>query len=306
MHLPFFSVVIPTYNRASTIYPALLSVQNQTFKDFECIVVDDGSTDHSELLRVVSELNDPRFKVIWRENGGGGAARNTGIDAAVGHWIAFLDSDDQFSTEKLEETYRVINNSTQKSVICSYIEVDRGDGIKFIKPHRSPKENENIAKYLMSDRGFIQTSTMAVENGFAKQIKFDPDLPFSQDTDFCVRLWAAGAKFKMIEYPLVFWNDMPSAARVSSNKKSEALETWLENIRETAGASAYWGYKGWHIAKLLRRDSFWRPLSFWLVAVLRGSYSVKLAATVFLQVFLSEPAYRSLSDFLVKKFRAKV
>lgn len=95
-----FSIVIPAYNRADTILPTLQSVQAQTFDDFECLIVDDGSKDGAALKQVVEGMNDPRFHYIHRENGGGGAARNTGIMAAKGDYIAFLDSDDFFSARE--------------------------------------------------------------------------------------------------------------------------------------------------------------------------------------------------------------
>ena len=98
---PRFSVIIACYNRANIIGPCLASVQAQSLTDFECIIVDDGSDDSVALAQVVLALNDPRFRVIRRENGGGGAARNTGIAAARADWIAFLDSDDEFLPHKL-------------------------------------------------------------------------------------------------------------------------------------------------------------------------------------------------------------
>src|SRR5213593_3007644 len=93
-HQPTFTVVIPTYNRKRTILAAIKSVLSQTYADFEAIVVDDGSSDDTR--SVVTALEDPRIHYLWQPNGGGSKARNTGIDAAQGKYIAFLDSDDQF------------------------------------------------------------------------------------------------------------------------------------------------------------------------------------------------------------------
>ena len=87
---PFFSVVIPVYNRAAQLGHALRSVLAGSEQDFEIIVVDDGSTD--DPLRVVEELADPRILFLRQENAGSGAARNSGIDKARGRYIAFLDS----------------------------------------------------------------------------------------------------------------------------------------------------------------------------------------------------------------------
>lgn len=95
----FVSVIIPTYNRAYCVVEAIESVLGQTFQDFELIVVDDGSTDAT--AEVLAPYVD-RIRYIYQKNAGVSAARNTGIRAARGQWIAFLDSDDVWLPEKLE------------------------------------------------------------------------------------------------------------------------------------------------------------------------------------------------------------
>jgi glycosyltransferase involved in cell wall biosynthesis len=91
---PFYSVVIPLFNRANTITAVIQSVLKQSCQDFEIILVDDGSTDNPK--PVIDKIADPRIKYFYQENAGGSKARNTGMQAAKGHYIAFLDSDDFF------------------------------------------------------------------------------------------------------------------------------------------------------------------------------------------------------------------
>ncbi len=95
------SVIIPTYNRASVILRAVESVLNQTYRDLECIVVDDGSTDNT--LDILNTLSDSRLKIIKSENRGVSAARNLGFHHSNGQWIALLDSDDEWLPYKLEK-----------------------------------------------------------------------------------------------------------------------------------------------------------------------------------------------------------
>src|SRR6266540_1479939 len=90
--MPSVSVVIPTYNRASLLREAIDSVLNQTFNDLELIIVDDGSTDNTE--EVVHSFTDHRLMYLKQQNEGASSARNAGIQAATGEFIAFLDSDD--------------------------------------------------------------------------------------------------------------------------------------------------------------------------------------------------------------------
>lgn len=104
---PFFTVVIPTYNRAELLRQALQSVFDQTFTDFEVIVIDDYSTDHTR--SVAESFSDPRLTYVMNDRSkGGGGARNVGIFRAQGQWVAFLDDDDVWLPEKLEQQYQKI------------------------------------------------------------------------------------------------------------------------------------------------------------------------------------------------------
>ena len=90
--MPFFSIVTPTYNRFDTIQKTIDSVLCQSFKDFEFIVVDDGSTDKTSTL--FDKIEDQRVRYYWKENGERNSARNYGIRKAIGEYIILLDSDD--------------------------------------------------------------------------------------------------------------------------------------------------------------------------------------------------------------------
>lgn len=110
MTQPAVSVIVPTYNRAALLPRALASITAQTFGDWEIILVDDGSTDGTATLAAgfARRLGD-RFRYLWQPNAGASAARNTGIDAARGAFVAFLDSDDEFLPTKLERHLELFN-----------------------------------------------------------------------------------------------------------------------------------------------------------------------------------------------------
>lgn len=103
--MPCFSIVIPTYNRAHMLPKALESVYHQTFPDWECIIVDDGSTDNTKEIVQKWTDRDNRFRYIYQQNAERSAARNKGIENAKGEWICFLDSDDYFLPERLCNIY---------------------------------------------------------------------------------------------------------------------------------------------------------------------------------------------------------
>ncbi|GAA4370418.1 hypothetical protein GCM10023185_44850 [Hymenobacter saemangeumensis] len=123
---PFFSVVIPTYNRATFIAATLDSVLGQTFSSLEILVVDDGSKDNT--AEVVGRFTDPRLSYYPKENGERGVARNYGFARARGAYVLFLDSDDRFHPEHLATLHRKIQELKQPNFIATKYDFDR-DGV---------------------------------------------------------------------------------------------------------------------------------------------------------------------------------
>ena len=121
---PFFAVVIPTFNQAEFLRTALTSVLNQTFEEFEVVVVNNESTDAT--LDVTSDFDDPRVKVINFQNHGViGAARNVGIKASTAPYVAFLDSDDSWYSNKLEKVAEAFEENPEIGLVCHDQEVIR-------------------------------------------------------------------------------------------------------------------------------------------------------------------------------------
>ena len=116
-----FSVIIPVYNKANTIRAAVESVLAQTFSDFEIVIVDDGSHDTPE--KVLADLMDKQLHLIHQENGGVSVARNTGIRAAKGDYLCFLDADDLWLPNHLEEMSILIDQfPTADMFVTSHME----------------------------------------------------------------------------------------------------------------------------------------------------------------------------------------
>lgn len=118
-----FSIIVPVYNVEKYLDKCLASISEQTFKEFECIVVDDGSPDNSNDIIDRYVNKDQRFKVIHQKNMGISAARNAGLAIAQGDYIAFVDSDDYISNEYLEKFALKIANTDADIVICGFIDV---------------------------------------------------------------------------------------------------------------------------------------------------------------------------------------
>lgn len=118
MALPKISVIMLTYNREALVGRAIESIISQTFLDFEFIIVDNGSTDKSGTISDEYAMKDNRIRVIHRERGNIGAGRNTGLDAAKGEWITFIDDDDYVESDFLEFLLKLIVDNNADVAIC--------------------------------------------------------------------------------------------------------------------------------------------------------------------------------------------
>lgn len=297
---PFFSIVIPIFNRSTSVQHVLVSLIDQEFTNWEALVIDDGSDDSEVLESLISSLKDGRFRYVRRANGGGGAARNTGILLAEGEFVAFLDSDDSFLDKKLRMHYEyIIKQKLKQTFFWSSFFVDRGEGHNWIKPSRGPYVGECIGEYLTCTTGWIQTSTMVVESALAKSVLFSEEIPSSQDTDFAIRCNLAGAKFHFFVEPLCVINDRYDSMRVSKQRDYKPLlklsDDWL---RLGLSNKSYRGYRGWQCARIISHKNIGYALKLFLQACINGAFDFRVSLRVLLQIILSERLYQLLVDRL--------
>jgi glycosyltransferase involved in cell wall biosynthesis len=298
---PFFSVIIPVYNRANVLRAAIESVRAQSCQDFEIVVVDDGSDDDPR--SVAEAFQDPRIRFMSQPNGGGGKARNSAINQARGRFIAPLDSDDVFLPHHLAAMRALLEN-TANIVGYARVRVDRGGGRVFLKPPRALAPGEHMATYLLCDRGFVPTITVVAPRDAAARIRYDENLRPAEDSDFALRLFLAGYRFQMLEEPGAVWRDSADPKRVSAGMGAGELGRWLERMRPLIPPRAYHGGRGWAYAKLIAPQRPMLALTLYLNAVLHGCYRPSLAVVIFLQIFLSRAGYRRLADHAISRLHA--
>lgn len=128
---PFFSVVIPLYNKQSHIKETIESVLNQTFQDFEIVVVNDGSKDDS--AKIVESIQDNRIRLIHQENAGVSVARNRGIKEAISDYVAFLDADDLWKIDYLETIYDLIQKHPNAGLYATAYEMQSKNKTRKLK-----------------------------------------------------------------------------------------------------------------------------------------------------------------------------
>lgn len=182
--MPLVSVIIPSYNRAEVLGRAILSVLRQSWTDWELIVVDDGSTDHT--ARVVAEFNDPRLTGMHQENKGVSAARNLGISASSGQYIALLDSDDYWLPDKLRLQLEFMRESGMR--ISQTDEIWIRDGVRVNPKNKHAK----LAGWFLErslDLCLISPSCVMLQRDLWEELgPFDTRLPACEDYSLWLRV----------------------------------------------------------------------------------------------------------------------
>jgi glycosyltransferase involved in cell wall biosynthesis len=181
--VPYFSIVIPTYNRAEMLRKAVSSVLSQTFGDWELVIIDDGSTDHTR--EVVQGFSDERIVYHYQENRERSAARNKGIELSKGKYICFLDSDDYFLPQRLEFLEREIK-SRQEPRAMLYT------GISFEKNGEVRQRPELILQHDNKHDFFVQAVIGVPQTCIRREIlekhQFDPRFRIGEDLELWLRI----------------------------------------------------------------------------------------------------------------------
>lgn len=190
------SVIIPVYNGEKTIKETIESVLNQTFKDFELIVINDGSQDAT--LKIISSIEDDRLKVFSYPNAGASASRNKGFYQSVGEFVAFLDADDLWTEDKLEAQFNALEANPQAAIAYSWSDYINESG-KFLRPGGQISISGNIYKNLLLVDLLENGSNPLIRREAIVAVKgFDESLPAGQDWDLYLRL---AARYHFVAVP---------------------------------------------------------------------------------------------------------
>ena len=190
------SVIVPAYNAEKYLRKCLDSLVNQTFKDYEVIIVNDGSTDSSQIIIDEYVTKYPFIKAIKKENGGMSSARNMALSYAIGEYIAFVDSDDYVEITFLEKMYERAINMESDVVICDYYAINE-DEKRYMKCHMNMSPEDKI-EYLISPP---MVWTKLIKKEIMDKVKFTEGI-FYEDLDICVRLLPYVNKVSFVDEPL--------------------------------------------------------------------------------------------------------
>ena len=220
---PTVSVVIPTYNRARFVKRAVDSVLAQSFQEFEIIIVDDGSTD--DTAQVLDKLDDPRIKSIrLAGNSGASVARNEGIRASKAEFIAFLDSDDEWLSTKLQKQLDLIRKSDQVGVVnCGVIVKDDSGN----ESRRLLKKLQGKVPLTILATGFDCCSMWMIRRSCLKRLKspFDENLLSGQVSELIFNVGKT-TQFDFVPEYLVIYHNHHSVPRNENYDSETKLNSW--------------------------------------------------------------------------------
>lgn len=241
MSMPRVSIVMPAYNCAWCIDRALDSVQAQTFTDFELIVVDDGSTDATPDLLA---RRGNALRVIRQANAGMSAARNTGIAAARGEYVAFLDSDDWWRPVKLAQQVALMDDDCNLGFSSHATELQSPDG-EILGEWGGPTDTDGLVARILGGHSAVAggASSVMVRRALLERTGgFDSSLRGAEDTDLWVRLAAASRYACLPDRQVVVTRNPGSVSRNREAMRQGALDCLDKNRRllPVAQQDGYW------------------------------------------------------------------
>jgi glycosyltransferase involved in cell wall biosynthesis len=303
------SVIIPTRNRASLVGIAIKSVLQQTWMDLEVIVVIDGPDPDTEAA--LAQLSDPRLQAITLSiSGGAPKARNTGIQAAQGDWVAFLDDDDEWYPNKLETQFQFIQtlNCLYPVVACRMtVKTPRGE---FMVPRRFPEMGEPISNYLFLRPNFIQgdgfflTSMLLTRRQLMLDVPFQEGLKMCQDLDWLLRaIQVQGAELHFTEASLGTWDLDEDRPRIGTTGQWPTLFEWIQSCRQRnlVTPEAYAAFLMTQVNSLASASRDWQGLKTILVAAWTdGKASFKSYALLLSMWIIPTAPRRILRDAILQ------
>lgn len=215
---PTVSVVIPAYNAAIYLPKTIESILQQSFQDFEILVVNDGSTD--DTVKHVSSFTDCRVKLINQENQGCATARNTGVLAAKGEYIAFLDSDDLWEPTKLEKQVQCLDKNPDFGLVYTWVDFSDREAKPTGKVRKVFAEGNVFQEMLTCNVVSCGSVPLVRRECFDTIGLFDTDLWTAEDKDLWLRI-STRYPFGLIKEPLVYYRQHPSSKSSKGFKRRE-------------------------------------------------------------------------------------
>lgn len=218
--MPKVSVIIPAYNCAKFIDQTIKSVQNQTYEDWELLLIDDGSTDDTSRVVTSIQSQDPRVRYIYQPNFGASTrAKNVGLKESIGQYVAFLDHDDEWLPNKITRHLEIFENPSFNNVGLSATNimiVNKEDGSRL--EHKMPQRGESLERLLERNFIFCSSGVMVRREVIERVGFFDENFKLGDDWDMWLRI-ALVSELAYIYEPLYYFNR--HSGTVTNNIKTQ-------------------------------------------------------------------------------------
>lgn len=220
---PLITIIIPIFNTRQYLPSCLDSVLGQSHKNFEVILIDDGSTDGSGELCDYYASIDKRVKCIHQENSGVSSARNTGLEHAIGHYIWFCDSDDAIAEGALHEIAEVIAEYAPKLIAFPIDQIDSGGRVIGHIPAPEASKSSDQGPLQCGDQLFPYAHVVSSE--LIGEERFDTSLSLLEDRDFFYRIvWKAAGDTRVISRPLYRYLVTRTDSAINSSSVSKYVD----------------------------------------------------------------------------------
>lgn len=230
-HTPIVSLIMPVYNAERWLRDSIDSALNQTFRDIELIIVDDGSTDDSAAICDDYALRDVRVRVIHQANGGEGAARQTGLSAVTGRWVIHCDADDRLEPTMIEEMHAHAAATGADMVWCD-IRFDDAGGSRLSSQAVTRQSVAVLVEALTEGRVMGTVWNKLIRREVAQSVNFDITLRCCEDLIYCVELLVKNPDIKVAYLPRALYRyrqNPESALHTMTTEKTIMTYTTVVN-----------------------------------------------------------------------------
>ncbi|CEV66457.1 glycosyltransferase family 2 protein [Streptococcus pneumoniae] len=245
------SIIVPIYNVENYLRQCLDSIQNQTYQNFECLLINDGSPDNSADICREYVSKDSRFRYFEKENGGVSLARNLGIELSEGDYITFIDSDDWVDSDYLEVLYSAILEEQADIAVSTYKKFNTSDNCWYfhsfqVKYDRKVFTNIELIDELVDldsfDFSYRFVSGKLVNKTSLKKIRFNELTTLGEDMEFWFKLYLISAR-------IVYVNRDSYIYRVSDYSRHVSLEKFRSDLQQYLNFLTFLSIKGFDISR---------------------------------------------------------
>lgn len=259
------SIIVPVYNSSRYLYKCIQSILEQTYEDFELLLIDDGSTDNSREICEEFSCKDSRIKVLCKKNGGVSSARNLGLDSAQGDLITFVDSDDWVHPDFLRKRYdRLISEAADVSY-CD-VKLVYGTHTEYCPAAEISQEETQVNAWIKSRTTYSPILLIKRELIEQNKLRYIEGLRFGEDFNFILKLIMHTKKISHVPEALYYYNKQNQCSTMHNlSKYRDDLKIVYEDLINT--------FKMHHCYDKYERMISWCILEYKLVSIVNGEHT---------------------------------